>query len=210
MLLAAQVTQASHYGYWGAMALVGAESLGVPVPGETALIAAAAYAGASHAISPWLLFVLVSIAAVGGSVASYFVGRLGGYPLARRYGGKVRLDERKLKIGRYVLDRHGWKVIAVARFVAVLRAYTSFVAGTLEMRYTEFVVATSAAAVAWAGLYTAAAYNAAGELKRLSTPIEVAFVGLALVALAVAYFFVRGHLRNLGDKAEAAYPGPIM
>ena len=61
----------------------------------------------------------------------------GGFALARRYGSKVRLDERKLKVGRYVLDRQGGKVVFFGRFVSVLRTYISFLAGTVHMEMEE-------------------------------------------------------------------------
>jgi membrane protein DedA with SNARE-associated domain len=188
---------------------VGLEGVGVPFPGETAVVAAAAYAGQSHKLSPWYIFAVAAIAAIAGNALGYLVGRKGGFPLARRYGRKVRLDEHKLKIGRYVLDTQGWKVIFVGRFVAVLRTYLSFLAGTLEMGAKEFFAASVIAAVAWSGLYTAAAYNAASTVDRLSTTFEVVIVVLAVLAVAVGFFFMRSRVKKLGEKAEAAYPGTL-
>ncbi len=79
------------YGYWALFGLVAAESLGIPVPGETALILAGVYAGHSHRLSPWLIFAVAAAAAIIGDNAGYWIGSKGGYPLARRYGHKVRL-----------------------------------------------------------------------------------------------------------------------
>lgn len=209
MHLAGQATQVSHYGYWGVSLSVGLEAVGVPVPGETALVAAAAYAGQSHKLSPWYIFAAAAAAAIAGNVLGYYIGRKGGFPLARRFGRKVRLDEHKLKIGRYVLDNQGWKVIFVGRFVAVLRTYLAFLAGTLEMRAGEFLAASTVAALVWSGLYTAAAYNAASTVERLSTTFEVVIVVLAVLAVAIVFFFMRNRMKKLGDKAEAAYPGSL-
>jgi membrane protein DedA with SNARE-associated domain len=209
LYLAATTSHLSHYGYLGVVVLVSLESLGVPIPGETALIAAAAYAGQTHKLDPWLIFALAGAAAIAGNTAGYFIGRLGGFPLARRYGPKVRLDEHKLKVGRYVLDNQGWKVVFFGRFVSVLRTYIAFMAGTLEMKRRPFFVATVASSVAWAGFYTAAAYNAAGTLKRLSGTVDVVAAAVAVVVVAAGLLFVRSHFKRLGDKAEAAYPGPL-
>jgi membrane protein DedA with SNARE-associated domain len=109
----------SSYGYRAIFAFIAAESLGVPIPGETALIAAGAYAGHTHHLNPWAIFAVAAVSAVAGNVAGYLIGMKGGFALARRYGSKVRLDERKLKVGRYVLDRQGGKVVFFGRFVSV-------------------------------------------------------------------------------------------
>src|SRR5206468_2285512 len=114
------------YGYWALFLLVGAESIGIPLPGETALIAAAAYAGSTHRLSPWVIFGVASAAAIIGDNVGYWIGDKGGYRLARRYGPKVRLDERKLKIARYLFDRHGTVVVFWGRFVSILRTYAAF------------------------------------------------------------------------------------
>ena len=95
------------YGYWVLFLLVAAESLGVPLPGETALIIAGTYAGHTHKLSPWVICAVASAAAIIGDNIGYWLGDQGGYRLARRYGPKVRLDERKLKTARYLFDRHG-------------------------------------------------------------------------------------------------------
>src|ERR1700746_1115214 len=88
------------YGYWALFLLVMAESLGVPLPGETALIIAGTYAGPPHHLNPWLIFAVASAAAIIGDNIGFWIGDKGGYRLARRYGHLVGLDEHKLKIGR--------------------------------------------------------------------------------------------------------------
>ncbi len=95
------------YGYPAMFILVGAESLGVPLPGETGLISAAAYAGPTHRLSPWLIFAAAAAGAIIGDDAGYSIGNKGGYPLGRAYRPKVRFDERKMKIARYLFDTHG-------------------------------------------------------------------------------------------------------
>ena len=156
----------STYGYWAVFAFVTAESLGVPIPGETALIVAGAYAGQTHKLSPWLIFAVAAVAAIVGNIAGFVIGYKGGFALAARYGSKIHLDERKLKVGRYVLDRQGGKVIFFGRFISVLRTYIAFLAGTVRMGFRKFLGASVAAAIVWSALYTALAYEAAKALKR--------------------------------------------
>jgi membrane protein DedA with SNARE-associated domain len=123
--------------------LVGAESLGIPLPGETALILAGTYAGHTHRLSPWLIFLVAAAAAIIGDNIGYWIGDKGGYRLARRYGPKVRLDEHKLKIARYLFDRYGDRVVFFGRFVSVLRTYAAFLAGVSRMRWRRFLPSAS-------------------------------------------------------------------
>jgi membrane protein DedA with SNARE-associated domain len=146
---------------------------------------------------------------VAGNVAGYLIGAKGGFALARRYGGKVRLDERKLKVGRYVLDRQGGKVVFFGRFISVLRTYISFLAGTVHMEWKRFALASVAGAVVWAGAYTALSYNGAQTLQKASGTIDLAIGGVAVVAVVALVVLVHKQVKALGDKAEAAYPGPL-
>ena len=167
------------YGLPAVFALVVAESFGVPIPGETALIAAATYAGATHR--------LVGLADLRGGrgrrhlggTAGYLVGDKGGYHLLRRFGPAVHFDEPKMKVARYLFDRHGAKVIFFGRFVSVLRAYASFLAGTVRMGSRTFEIANAAGAVAWAALYAFGFYLAGTALKSVSTPLDVALAAAA-------------------------------
>jgi membrane protein DedA with SNARE-associated domain len=197
------------YGYWALFGFVVAESLGIPLPGETALITAGTYAGTTHRLSPWLIFLVASAAAIIGDNIGYWIGDKGGYALARRYGPKVRLDERKLKIARYLFDRHGGKVVFFGRFVSVLRTYAAFLAGTSKMRWRLFLPANAAGGIVWAGIYTVASYLAGNALQRASGTITWAAVGAAVVAIVAAVLLVRRQASRLAVRAEAAYPGPL-
>src|SRR6266851_5934184 len=171
------------YGYLALFALVAAESLGIPLPGETALITAGIYAGHTHRLSPWLIFAVAAAGAIIGDNIGYWIGDKGGYRLARRYGHKVRLDERKLKIARYLFDSHGGKVVFFGRFVSILRTYAAFLAGTTRMRWRRFVVANASGGIVWAGIYTLTAYLAGNALQKASGTITWALTGAAVVAI---------------------------
>ena len=196
-------------GYWAVFLLVGAESLGVPLPGETALILAGIYAGHTHRLSPWAIFAVAAAAAIIGDNIGFWIGAKGGYRLARRYGRRVRLDERKLKIARYLFDRHGAKVVFFGRFVSVLRTYAAFLAGTSRMRWRIFLPANAAGGIVWAAIYTAAAYLAGDALQRVSGIIDWVLAGVAVLAITAAVILLRRQAARLGDRAEAAYPGPL-
>jgi membrane protein DedA with SNARE-associated domain len=197
------------FGYWALFALVAAESLGVPLPGETALIIAGTYAGTTHHLNPWLIFVVASGAAIIGDNIGYWIGDKGGYTLARRYGPKVRFDEQKLKIARYLFDRYGSKVVFFGRFVALLRTYAAFLAGTSKMRWRLFLPANAAGGIVWAGIFTLASYLAGHALQRASSTITWVLAGAAVLAIAAVLVLLRRQGRRLAAKAEAAYPGPL-
>jgi membrane protein DedA with SNARE-associated domain len=197
------------YGYWAVFVLVGAESLGIPLPGETALIAAGVYAGHTHHLSPWIIFAVASAGAIIGDNIGFWVGDKGGYRLARRYGHKVRLDEGKLKIARYLFDIHGPKVVFFGRFVSVLRTYAAFLAGTSKMRWRRFLPANAAGGIVWAGIYTFTAYLAGNTLQRLSGRIDLIIGGAAVLAVVAVVLIVRRQTSKLAARAEAAYPGPL-
>ena len=198
------------YGYLALFALVAAESLGVPLPGETALIFAGTYAGTTHHLNPWLIFAVASAAAIIGDNIGFWVGDKGGYRLARRYGSKVRLDERKLKTARYLFDRHGVPVVFFGRFVSVLRTYAAFLAGTSRMRWRKFLPANAAGGIVWAGIYTAVSYLAGSALQKASGIIDWVFIGAAVIAVVAVIMLIRRQTGRLAVLAEAAYPGPLQ
>jgi len=197
------------YGYWAVFALVGLESLGIPLPGETALIIAGAYAGSTHNLSPWAIFAVASAGAILGDNIGFWIGGTGGYRLARAYGPKIRLDERKLKIARYLFDTYGPKVVFFGRFTALLRTYAAFLAGASRMSWRRFLPANAAGGIVWAGIYTIASYLAGDTLRRLSGTISVVLTVAGVLAIVAAGLFIRRQMRKLGPRAEAAYPGPL-
>jgi len=197
------------YGYWVLFLLVAAESLGVPLPGETALIIAGTYAGHTHKMDPWAIFAVAAAAAIIGDNIGYWLGNQGGYRLARRYGPKVRLDERKLKTARYLFDRHGVSVVFFGRFVSVLRAYAAFLAGVSKMRWRIFLPANAAGGIVWAGIYTLASYLAGDALQKADKTINWILGAAAVIAFVAVILVVRHQFNRLADRAEAAYPGPL-
>ncbi len=199
----------ANLGYGAVFLLVAVESLGVPLPGETALIAAGVYAGHSHRLDPWAIFAVASAAAIVGDNIGFWIGDKGGYRLARRWGKKVRLDERKLKIGRYVFDRHGMKVVFFGRFVSILRTYAAFLAGTSRMRWRRFLPANALGGIVWAGIYTLVSYEAGTTFRHFSGTIDLILGAAAVVVIVVVLLLVRRSTDKLGDRAERAYPGPL-
>lgn len=199
----------NQYGYAAVFLFVMVESLGVPFPGETMVIAAAVYAGATHHLTPWLIWITASAAAIVGDNIGFGVGRWGGYALLKRYGPKVRLDEAKLKVGRLIFDRHGGKVVFFGRFVSILRTYAAFLAGTNRMGYPRFLAFNAAGGIIWAAVYAFGFYYLGAQLTKARGPVDYALGGVALLVVIAFIVWIRRHEKRLEGEAERAYPGPL-
>lgn len=198
------------YGYWAVFVLVAVESLGVPLPGETTLIAAATYAGTHpHKLSIALIFAFGAAGAILGDTAGYWIGDKGGYRLLYRYGRYVRLGESKFKVAHYLFERRGDAVVFFGRFVSILRTYAAFLAGVTRMRYRRFLLFNASGGIVWAALYAFLAYYAGTFLSKVSTPFEIGFGLFAVVVLIVGILLIRRKMSTLVERAEAAYPGPL-
>jgi membrane protein DedA with SNARE-associated domain len=110
------------YGYWTVGGIIALESMGLPLPGEATLVAAAVYAATTHHLNIWLVIAAAATGAIVGDNIGYWIGREIGYPLLLRYGHYVYLTEARIKLGQYLFFRHGGKIVFFGRFVAVLRA----------------------------------------------------------------------------------------
>lgn len=197
------------FGYFAVFLIVGLESVGIPLPGETVLAAAAVYAATTGRLDIWIVFLVATAAAILGDNLGYWIGYRGGYKVARKYGHKIRLDERKLKVGRYVFDRHGGKVVFFGRFVSVLRTFAAFIAGTVHMAWPRFLLFNAAGGVVWAAIVTFGFYFAGNTLEKFSGTINIILISLGVLVVLAVLLFVRRQTNRLADKAEAAYPGPL-
>ena len=194
------------YGYYAVVALIALESLGIPMPGESALIAAALYAGTTHHLNIAALAAVAASAAVIGDNAGYWIGKTGGRRLAERYGRYVRLDRARLKVARYLFARHGVKVVFFGRFVAVLRTYAAFLAGLTTMRWSRFLVANAAGGVLWSGIYAFGAYALGNAASSIGSTITIAGLAVAGVLTAATIVIGRRSLRRIEQQAEDAFP----
>jgi membrane protein DedA with SNARE-associated domain len=159
------------YGYWAVLFFVAIESTGIPLPGESILLVAAIYAGTTHRLSVTLVIAAAASGAILGDNFGYWVGREGGYRLLRRYGRYIRLDERKVKLGQYVFRKHGGKVVFFGRFIAVLRAWAAFLAGTNCMPWGPFLLFNALGGIIWATIYGLGGYFLGDNVHRLTGPI---------------------------------------
>jgi len=132
----------NHYGYLAVAGLITLEDFGVPVPGETVLIAAAVYAGAGQLNIIVLALIAVAAAVIGDNIG-YAIGRFGGRRLVERFGRYLLITPQRLDTAERFFGRHGGKVVTIARFVEGLRQANGIIAGITGMRWRRFRSATS-------------------------------------------------------------------
>jgi membrane protein DedA with SNARE-associated domain len=137
------------YGLVLLFALIAAESAGVPLPGETALIAAAILAERGHYSIVWVIVVAATAAIIGDNIG-YWIGRTGGRALLERWGPVRRYAERALPPGERFFARHGGKTVFIGRFVAVLRVTAAWLAGITHMPWWRFFLWNAAGGIVWA------------------------------------------------------------
>jgi len=197
------------YGYWAVLLFVAIESTGIPFPGETMLIIAAIYAGTTHHLAIPFVIAAAAAGAILGDNLGFWVGREGGYRLLRRYGRYIRLEERRLKLGQYLFRQHGGKVVFFGRFVAVLRAWAAFLAGTNRMPWPRFLAFNAAGGIVWATLYGLGGYALGDNVHRLTGPVGLVAVALGALAIVAAIVYLRRNEARLQEEAERALPGPL-
>ena len=197
------------YGLLAVAAVVGLECVGFPLPGETALLAAAVYAGTKHDLNIVSVILTAALAAIIGRMLGYLIGRKFGYWLLLRYGNYLRMTEGRIKLGQYLFLRHGSKIVFIAQFVPVLRTFAGIFAGANVMPWRNFVLANTVSSSVWAASYGLAAYWAGREFERLQVHVIVFLVIVGMIAILMGAIFVHRHEAQLIAQAERAMPGPL-
>jgi membrane protein DedA with SNARE-associated domain len=154
----------NQYGYLAIGGLVLLEDFGVPAPGETVLIAAALFAGLGH-LNIFLVFIVGFAGAVIGDNIGFGIGNYGGKPLIRRYGKYVFLTPERVKKATGFFERHGGKVIIIARFVEGLRQANGIVAGLSAMRWPRFLTFNAIGAALWTVVWSVAGYFGGSHIQ---------------------------------------------
>jgi membrane protein DedA with SNARE-associated domain len=180
----------TRYGYWTVAAALLLENAGLPVPGETVLIAASALAHSTGTLELFDIIVVGSLAATVGDNLGYLLGRSGGRPLLDRVGRFFRLDDGLVARGERLFERYGAATIFFARFVAGLRVIAGPLAGVLGMPWRRFAVFNALGAVTWVTAIACAAYLLGRAVPTLARAMSAA--GFVLLAVLVVVAVIVG------------------
>jgi membrane protein DedA with SNARE-associated domain len=172
-------------------AVVLLESFGIPLPGETALIAFGVLASQGHYSIVVVIAVAATAAIVGDNLGYLLIGRLGGRELFERWDWLRRRTERILPATEELMAKHGGKVVFFGRFVAVLRYTAAWVAGIAGMPWRKFLFWNAAGGIVWATLVGLIAYYAGGAAADAIQ--RYGFYAAIVVAGAVLVFYVITH-----------------
>jgi membrane protein DedA with SNARE-associated domain len=195
------------HGPWIIFAIVAFESAGLPLPGETILVAAALLAATTGQINIVVVVLSAATGAIVGDGIGYMVGRRLGLPFLRRYGRHVRLDEDRLLIGRYLFFQYGNAVVFFGRFVAVLRMFAALLAGANSMPAGRFFFFNIAGGICWACLFGFGAYAVGAEIYKISGALSVISLGLFIAAGYPLSILIRRNEAALRRRAKVALSG---
>ena len=196
------------YGYWLIAGVVALESMGLPLPGETTLIAGSILAAASPDFRIEFVIGAAAAGAVVGDNVGFLIGRRYGYRLLVRYGALLRLTEPRLRLGQYLFQRHGGKVVLLGRFVALLRVLTALLAGAKRMCWSRFLVANACGGLLWSIAFGLSGWSFGQALERYHGPLAVGAGGIALVAAVLGWRYARRHEERLQRAADRAFADP--
>ena len=203
-----------HYGYWLILALVVLEDFGVPVPGETVIIAAAIFAGHQQ-LNVVAVGVIAFVAAVIGDNIGFAIGHCGGRAVALRWGRYVFLTEERLDKAAVFFDRHGGKIIVVARFIEGLRQANGIIAGISGMHWRRFVIFNMLGAALWVGTWVSLGYLAGDHIDTIYHYIGlysyyVLIAAAVLLAAYVTWRILRRRSRSREQEASEAQEKPVV
>ena len=198
------------HGTWFVAVVIFFESMGVPLPGESLLIAAAIYAATMGGLQIEFVVLYAAIGAIMGDNAGYLIGHTAGRKALVRWGGKVGLTGERLLLGEYLFRRHGPKVVFFGRFTAFLRTFAALLAGATRMRWPRFLLWNALGGIVWTCLYGFGAYALGDQIHRLIGPAGIVLGLIALAAIAWAAMFIRRNEARLIAEAKAEMGNPTQ
>lgn len=177
----------SDYGLWVVFVVVFLEVAGLPfIPGETALIAAAALASQGHG-SIVAIIALAVAAAVSGALGAYLVGRHWGREILTRWRWFERVTHDGVERSQGFFDKHGSKAVFIGRFVPVLRATLGWMAGIGKMRFAPFLIWNVLGALVWGcAVGLIAYYLGEAVIKAAERDIGIGVGAIAAILLVLA------------------------
>jgi len=193
MAVASVLTFVEQHSQWALLlmfALLTLESFGLPVPGETALIACSVLASQGSLSIVWVIVVGVSAAIIGDNLG-YWAARRGGRPLLERNRLTRGYAEKYLPRGERFFAKHGAKAVFFGRFVAVLRVTAAWIAGISHMHWWRFLLWNALGAIVWATGVSLISYYLGDAAAKALSRYGLYAAGGAILLSALGFLIVR-------------------
>ena len=194
----------SQHGYSTVFVIVLLESAGVPLPGETALLLAAAYAGATGQLDIAIVIGCAALAAILGDNLGYWVGRKLGVKVLERYGRYIHLTRSRLALGQYLFAKHGGKIVFFGRFIAFMRVFAALLAGVNKYGWAPFLAYNAAGGIVWALVMGLGAYLFGNTMSQVSGPLGLIALGIAAIGIVAGFIWMRHHEKQMETNLQAA------
>src|SRR5437763_8643774 len=190
--LAASISVSSNLGYL-LPAIIGLESMGIPSPGETALVAAAVLASQGK-LQIWLVIMIGVASAIIGDNVGYLLGRKFGRQVLEAKGPLYRHRVQAIAAGDRFFERHGPKAVFLARWIALVRFIAAWLAGINKMRFRDFFFWNALGGITWGITFGLAGYFGGHAASRVLS--EMGIIGAIILGAAVVGFFVYVKVRE--------------
>jgi membrane protein DedA with SNARE-associated domain len=186
----------TRYGYVVVFVGVMLENAGLPVPGETMLLAGAALAHFGRLALPWVIVAAIAGATLGDNVG-FLIGRWGGRALILQHGWKFGLTAPRLATFERFFDRHGPKTVFIARFVTGLRVFGAVLAGASRLPWGTFLFYNAAGAIVWSIVIAAVGYFLGHSWESIERWVgRGGTIALVVLVAAVVWWWLRSRRRG--------------
>jgi membrane protein DedA with SNARE-associated domain/membrane-associated phospholipid phosphatase len=175
----------SQYGYFIVFITIMLECAGIPMPGETALIVAAAFAGTGK-LDISLVILIAAASAIAGDAGGYWIGRYYGRTLIERYGKFIHINDHRLSVIQGYFTRHGSKTVFFGRFFSILRTYSALFAGICRMPYGTFTLYNGLGGITWAVTFGVIGYLFGQNLPLLQKIVHTLGWALTIPLVLIA------------------------
>jgi membrane protein DedA with SNARE-associated domain len=193
----------AEYGLYAVFVIVMLESAGVPLPGETALVLASIYAGATGDLNIAQVIAVAAAGAIIGDNMGFWVGRHYGMPLLKRYGRLIHIDERRLAFGEAMFRRHGAKIVFFGRFIAILRIFAALLAGVNRFGWGQFLFYNAAGGIVWATVFGFGGYFFGEAIHRFTGPIGLIALVCVILGIGISWWVVKRQEHRMEEKVLA-------
>lgn len=191
-----------HYGYGMVGLIICLEAMGLPLPGESLLIAAAIYAATTGKLEIEWIVLAAAVGAIMGDNFGYLIGQRLGRPALEKYGPKIYLTVERQRLGQFLFLKYGGVVVFFGRFIAFLRTFAALLAGANGMEWKRFLLWNALGGVVWTHLYGIGAFMLGTQAHRLAGPFGLVLGGIAAALAVGVVWFLKHNEARLVRQAE--------